>query len=81
MPLTADRAASHELWADVHGRLRAFVGRRVGDPHTADDLAQDVLLRLHHNIGHCATTNASTRSPTRLRATQSRPLPRPGPQA
>jgi RNA polymerase sigma-70 factor, ECF subfamily len=51
MPLTAERAASHELWADVHGRLRAFVGRRVGDPHTADDLAQDVLLRLHRNIG------------------------------
>ena len=51
MPLTADRAASHELWADVHDRLRAFVGRRVGDPHTADDLAQDVLLRLHRNIG------------------------------
>jgi RNA polymerase sigma-70 factor (ECF subfamily) len=52
MPVTAERAASHELWADVHGRLRAFIGRRVSDPHTADDLAQDVLLRLHRNIGH-----------------------------
>ena len=51
MPLTAERTASHELWADVHGRLRAFVGRRVTDPHTADDLAQDVLLRLHRNLG------------------------------
>jgi RNA polymerase sigma-70 factor (ECF subfamily) len=52
MPLTAEPAASHELWTDVHGRLRAFVGRRVSDPHTADDLAQEVLLRLHRSMGH-----------------------------
>jgi RNA polymerase sigma-70 factor (ECF subfamily) len=52
MPVTAAPAASQELWTDVHRRLRAFVGRRVSDPHTADDLAQEVLLRLHRNMDH-----------------------------
>jgi RNA polymerase sigma-70 factor (ECF subfamily) len=40
-----------ELWSDLHERLRGFVGRRIGDPDTADDLAQDVLLRLHRSLG------------------------------
>lgn len=55
MPVTAEPTApgghshgSHQLWADVHERLRAFVGRRVSDPHAADDVAQEVLLRLHN---------------------------------
>ena len=52
MPVTAEPTASHELWTDVHRRLRAFVGRRVSDPNTADDLAQEVLLRLHRNMDH-----------------------------
>jgi RNA polymerase sigma-70 factor, ECF subfamily len=39
------------LWADLHERMRAFVGRRVRDPHSADDVAQDVLLRLHRSLG------------------------------
>jgi RNA polymerase sigma factor (sigma-70 family) len=38
------------VWAEVQERLRAFVRRRVGDPHAADDVAQEVLLRLHRNI-------------------------------
>jgi RNA polymerase sigma-70 factor (ECF subfamily) len=43
-------ASSNQLWADVHERLRAFIRRRVSDPHAADDLAQEVLLRLYRNI-------------------------------
>lgn len=59
MPLTAESTApgahsdgSHQVWADVHERLRAFVGRRVSDSHAAEDIAQEVLLRLHRNIEH-----------------------------
>ena len=37
-------------WTDLHGRLRGFVGRRVRDPDAADDIAQEVLLRLHRNF-------------------------------
>ena len=45
------RTAPGRLWADLHARLRGFVGRRIGDPHAADDVAQEVLLRLHRNLG------------------------------
>src|SRR5829696_6373396 len=37
--------------ADLHDRLRAFVGRRIADPHAADDVTQEVLLRLHRHLG------------------------------
>jgi RNA polymerase sigma-70 factor, ECF subfamily len=36
---------------ELHGRLRAFVARRISDPAAVDDLAQDILLRLYTNIG------------------------------
>ncbi len=45
------QASDEQLWADLHGRLRAFVGRRIRDPHAADDVAQEVLLRLHRSFG------------------------------
>ena len=35
-----------ESWTDLAGRVRAFVGRRVGDGHAADDITQDVLLKV-----------------------------------
>lgn len=38
-------------WAELRDRMRAFVGRRVADPHAADDLAQDILLRVHARMG------------------------------
>jgi RNA polymerase sigma-70 factor (ECF subfamily) len=36
-----------ELWRTLSTRLAAFVRRRIADPHTAEDVAQEVLLRLH----------------------------------
>ena len=32
-------------WAATTARLRAFIARRVEDPHIADDITQDVLTR------------------------------------
>ncbi len=38
-------------WAELRGRLRAFVARRVGgDPAVHDDLVQHILLRLHEAL-------------------------------
>ena len=51
MSVTASDAAADVLWTDLHARLRGFVGRRIGDPHAADDVAQEVLLRLHRSMG------------------------------
>jgi RNA polymerase sigma-70 factor, ECF subfamily len=46
-----DVAAADELWRKLHGRLRGFVRARISDPEAADDVAQEVLLRLHRNLG------------------------------
>src|ERR671910_737600 len=51
MSVNTSDAAADVLWTDLHERLRGFVGRRIGDPHAADDVAQDVLLRLHRSMG------------------------------
>lgn len=48
-PRTASSAQS-DLWVELHTRIRAFVGRRIADRHAADDVAQDVLLRLHRHL-------------------------------
>ena len=49
--VTTSDAAAQVLWTDLHERLRGFVGRRVADQHAADDVAQEVLLRLHRSMG------------------------------
>jgi len=51
MSVSTSGASADALRADLHERLREFVGRRIGDPHAADDVAQEVLLRLHRNLG------------------------------
>jgi sigma-70-like protein len=40
-----------QMWRDVLGQLRAFVGRRVADPERAEDLVGEILLRIHQNLG------------------------------
>lgn len=41
----------YDLWTELGGRVRRFVGSRVNDPATADDLAQDVMLKVQANLG------------------------------
>src|SRR5215212_5393102 len=48
MPVAAD---GRELSAELHARLRRFIRTRIGDAHAADDIAQEVLLRLHRHVG------------------------------
>lgn len=45
-----DVAAADQLWRELHGRLRGFIGARIADPEAADDVAQEVLLRLHRSL-------------------------------
>jgi DNA-directed RNA polymerase specialized sigma24 family protein len=42
---TAPRDRDH-AYRDMRARLRDFIARRVENPQAADDLAQEVLLRL-----------------------------------
>jgi RNA polymerase sigma-70 factor (ECF subfamily) len=50
MPVTT-REPAREIAAELHGRLREFVRRRIRDPYAADDVTQEVLLRLHRGLG------------------------------
>ena len=38
-------------WAQLHGDLKAFIGRRVANPADAEDLVQRVLLQILKGIG------------------------------
>jgi RNA polymerase sigma-70 factor (ECF subfamily) len=43
--------ARRDIWSDLGGRIRAFVGSRVNDTHAADDITQDVLLKVQAKPG------------------------------
>ena len=44
------KLASPNAWTDLHAAVRAFVARRVNDPHAADDIAQDVMLKVQSQL-------------------------------
>jgi RNA polymerase sigma-70 factor (ECF subfamily) len=44
-------ASTGLLWNEFSDRLLRFIAGRVGDPATAEDLRQDVFLRLHRRLG------------------------------
>jgi DNA-directed RNA polymerase specialized sigma24 family protein len=61
------------IWRDFHGRLLGFIARRVPDGDSAEDILQDVMLRVHRHAGeleHAPALSAwvhqiaRTRSPT-----------------
>lgn len=39
------------VWSEFSGRLRTFIARRVRHPEDADDLLQEVFLRIHRSSG------------------------------
>ena len=38
------------MWREVLAQLRAFVGRRIADPHRAEDLVGEIVLRVHQHL-------------------------------
>ena len=50
MKTTGDRQALNDAWTELRTRLRRYVGRRVNDPHAADDVTQDVLLKVQWRL-------------------------------
>lgn len=38
------------IWEAFHGRLRSFLLARVRDAHHADDILQDVFLKVHRSV-------------------------------
>ena len=39
------------IWAEVGASIERFVRRRINDPHHADDVVADVMLRIHQHVG------------------------------
>jgi RNA polymerase sigma-70 factor (ECF subfamily) len=39
------------IWESFHGRLLGFVARRVPDRDSAEDIVQEVMLRVHRHVG------------------------------
>jgi RNA polymerase sigma-70 factor (ECF subfamily) len=47
-----DRVTDLEtIWAGVGASMEGFVRRRVNDPHQADDVVAEVMLRIHQHLG------------------------------
>ena len=46
--------ALQQSWTDLGDRVRGFVRRRVNDLHAADDIAQDVMLKVQAQMGTLA---------------------------
>lgn len=41
---------SEQIWHDYHAHLQRFITARVSNKSEAEDLLQDVFLRIHHRI-------------------------------
>jgi RNA polymerase sigma-70 factor (ECF subfamily) len=44
------RDHTERIWKEYHDRLHSFIEARVDDTHTADDILQDVFLRIHSQV-------------------------------
>ncbi|HEX8673145.1 MAG TPA: RNA polymerase sigma factor SigZ [Longimicrobium sp.] len=59
MTATATIPTTEQAWTEFHDGLHGFLLRRVRDPDVADDLLQDVFLKVHTQL-------AGLRDPGRL---------------
>lgn len=49
-PATGRTVDLETVWAELHAPVERFVGRHVADPHAAEDVVAEVLLRIHENL-------------------------------
>ena len=42
--------STEAVWAELYANIRGFVGRRVREPADADDIVQEVFLRVHRAL-------------------------------
>lgn len=53
-----DAPDSEAIWRGFHDRLLAFVRRRVPSPEIAEDILQDVMLRVHRHADELEQVDA-----------------------
>lgn len=49
-PVSHDAASTARVWESFAADVRRYFVRRVPDPHDADDLVQDVFVRVHRHL-------------------------------
>lgn len=49
---------SEAIWRAFHDRLLAFIGRRVRSPEVAEDVLQEVMLRIHRHADELEQVDA-----------------------
>lgn len=59
--MTAERTTDVEtIWAEVGASLERFVRRHVADPHAAEDVVAEVMLKIHEHLGTVDDTERIT---------------------
>ena len=43
--------AAEDVWREMHAPLLRFIARRVGDPRDAEDVLQEVMVRIQRHAG------------------------------
>src|SRR5829696_5372617 len=51
MDSTIPGSDTQQIWTEFGDRLRTFIARRVDSEADADDILQDVFLRIHRHVG------------------------------
>lgn len=55
-----DTVETGKLWSELHEALLSYIGRRVATPHDAEDVLQDVFLRIHAHLHAVKNTESIT---------------------
>ncbi len=55
-----DNVETKEIWRQMHERLLSFINRRVATIHDAEDILQEVFVRIHSNLGSLKDTQSVT---------------------
>lgn len=50
MPLNTDMNVTEKIWKEYHSKLLAFVAKRVSDRSAAEDILQDVFVKIHSQM-------------------------------
>ncbi|MHC4295327.1 MAG: RNA polymerase sigma factor SigZ [Planctomycetota bacterium] len=53
-------AETERVWREMHERLLGYITNRVATPHDAEDILQDVFIRIHANLPQLKDTESIT---------------------
>jgi RNA polymerase sigma-70 factor (ECF subfamily) len=56
MTVANTNEATYRIWVDLKSNLHKFIARRAGNEDDAEDILQDVFVKIHSNIGRLRDT-------------------------